>query len=307
MAFSSPSESHLKESKLDLRNKNLTPSQMERVKSLIIEGLISYQPFIFSDDLEVGVGFEFEEGRYAGLVHFPDLPKQLLASPELARRVLPIADKDRFRVANRRLATYYDKLVEQICVQVGGAATNTFLDVGCNTGYIPLKFALQGAKCAAGCDRQDFSKVFQLLNPILGTDAKFVHAWYKPEGHCINDIEQFDVVTSMAMVCHVSDPLHLLSSLGRISRKALFVWTLFSDDESNVVRYGDPRGDYFSDSFPYCFDNMTVPSVPLLKKSMELMGFSRIVELSVGAESGRYSWKGYPFRGFLGVREGTQK
>lgn len=289
---------------MDLRPNDLTQSQLDHVKSLVIEGLISYQPFIFSDDLEAGVGYEFEEGRYAGLVHFPDIPKDLLSSPELARRILPVDERQPFHDANRRLAAFYDTLVNQIASEVGGVRSNTFLDVGCNNGYIPLSFSLLGAASATGYDRQDFSKIFDLLNPILGTNARFVHAWYDPAEHAIPNLEMFDVVTSMAMVCHVSDPLHLLSSLGKIARKALFVWTLVSEDDSNVIRYGDPRGDYPADSFPFCFDNLTVLSVPILKKSMELLGFSRIIELPLGENIPRYSWKGYSFRGFLAIREG---
>ena len=287
---------------MDLRPHTLTQLQLDHVKSLVIEGLISYQPFIFSDDLEVGVGYEFEEGRFAGLVYFPDIPQELLSSPELARRVLPVDERQSFHEANRRLAAFYDTLVNQIASEVGGVVSNSFLDVGCNNGYISLSFSLLGAASAIGYDRQDFSKVFDLFNSILESNARFVHAWYDPTKHALTNLDAFDVVTSMAMVCHVSDPLHLLSSLGKIARKALFVWTLVSEDDSNVIHYGDPRGDYPTDLFPFCFDNLTVLSVPLLRKSMELMGFSRIIELPLGENIPKYSWKGYSFRGFLAIR-----
>ena len=261
---------------MDFRDKALDDNKIDEAKKFIIEGLISYQPFVFSDNLEVGVGFEFEQQRYVGLVHYPDIPEHLRASPELARRLL--ADHT-----------------------AGGIDNNSFLDVGCNNGYIPISFSQRGAKRATGCDRQDFSRVFNFLNSIQGTNAEFIHAWYEPQQHRIAGVEAFDVVTSMAMLCHVSDPLHLLAELGRLSKNALFVWTLFNHDDSNVVRYGTPRGDYPGDVFPYCFDNLTAISVPLFHKSMELMGFSKIIELPV-PQIHSYAWNGYPFRGFLAIR-----
>ncbi|MBK7413926.1 MAG: methyltransferase domain-containing protein [Dechloromonas sp.] len=287
---------------MDFRDKALDDNKIDEAKKFIIEGLISYQPFVFSDNLEVGVGFEFEQQRYAGLVHYPDIPEHLRASPELARRLLADRNRTEFHLANRRLADFYDSLVEQIIDHTaGGIDNNSFLDVGCNNGYIPISFSQRGAKRATGCDRQDFSRVFNFLNSIQGTNAEFIHAWYEPQQHRIAGVEAFDVVTSMAMLCHVSDPLHLLAELGRLSKNALFVWTLFNHDDSNVVRYGTPRGDYPGDVFPYCFDNLTAISVPLFHKSMELMGFSKIIELPV-PQIHSYAWNGYPFRGFLAIR-----
>lgn len=287
---------------MDFRDKQLDEATLDEVRALIIEGLISYQPFIFAEDLEAGVGYEFQEGHFAGLVHFPEMPEPLRSSPELARRLLPANKKGPFREANRQLASFYDHIIDWIIREVGGGDGLGFLDVGCNNGYLPIGFANRNVARAAGCDRQDFSRVFQLLNRINSGEAEFIHAWYEPSTHRIDGVSPFDVVTSMAMLCHVSDPLHLLNALGSISRKALFVWTLFSDDEGNVVRYGDPRGDYPGDRFPYCFDNMTVPSVSLFRRSAELMGFSRVVELPALSGVPGYSWKGYPFRGFLALR-----
>ena len=288
---------------MDFRDKQLDEATLDEVRKLIIEGLISYQPFIFADGLEVGVGYEFQEGSFAGLVHFPEMPEPMKSSPELARRLLPADKKEAFREANRRLAFFYEHIIDWIVAQVGPTDDLSFLDVGCNNGFLPTGFANRRAARAAGCDRQDFSRVFDLLNRINGCKAEFIHAWYEPSLHRIEGVNQFDVVTSMAMLCHVSDPLHLLNALGNLSRKALFVWTLFSNDEGNVIRYGDPRGDYPGDRFPYCFDNMTIPSVALFRKSAELLGFSRVIELPAFEGATGYSWKGYPFRGFLALKD----
>ena len=104
------------------------------------------------------------------------------------------------------------------------------------------------------------------------------------------------------MVCHVSDPMHLMSELGKLARKALFIWTIVNDDQIMTCHYGEPRGDYGSDGFPYCFDNMVCPSVPLIRRSMEMMGFGKCVEIHPPAGHPGYGWRDYPFRGFLGLR-----
>lgn len=275
---------------------------VDAAKAMAIEGLISYQPLLFADDFEVGVGLEFEEGRYLGLVHYPDIPAGLLESPELARRILPIALRDRFSAANRRLAEFYDSQIDEIARVAGDVRSLSFLDVGCNNGYLPIRLSQRGAALAAGCDRQDFSRVFSLLNGILDTRAEFIQAWYEPSRHGIDGVPSFDVVSTMAMVCHVADPLHLIRSLSSIATRALFVWTLVSDDDEYVVRYGEPRGDYPTDGFPYCFDNMTVLSAPLMRRSLELCGFGTVVEIPAHPRQPSYGWKGVPFRGFMGIR-----
>lgn len=287
---------------MELSGKIITPAALVTAKQLAIEGLLTYQPFVFAHDFEVGVGYEFERGSYDGLIYCPDIDQDMLRSPQLRRLMVAPEKYAAYHAANRRLARYYDYLADRIVDIVGGAAGNTFLDVGCNTGYFPQSFALRGAKLAVGCDRQDFSRPFALLNTILGTDAKFVKRWYEPERHVINGLDQFDVVMSMALVCHVADPLHLVAAMGKLARKALFVWTLINNDANYTCHYGEPRGDYPGDLFPYCFDNVVCPSASLMRRSMELMGFKEVLEIPAPPNHPDYAWLDYPFRGFLGLR-----
>ncbi len=288
---------------MDFRALSIPAPTLEHAKRLAVQGLLTYQPFIFDDTLETGVGLEFAVGHYCGLVHYPDIPQHWLASPELRRLIL---DPDRhleFRAANERLRALYDHCVSTIIEAVGDVRNTSFLDVGCNTGYFPQSFARHGAALAAGCDRQDFSDVFALLNGILETDARFLNTSYDPRRHVIPDLEPFDVVTSFAVLCHTSDPLFHLACLGRLARKALLVWTLVNEDDRHTVHYGEPRGDYPDDAFPICFDNLVCPSDSLMMRSMDLMGFKNVIRLpDLDTPSFQYTWKGYPFRGYLGLR-----
>jgi SAM-dependent methyltransferase len=287
---------------MDLSGYDLDTGKIDAARRLSVEGLLTYQPFLFSPDFEVGVGYEFEQNRYAGLVYYPDIDPKLLESPSLRRIIVDPAHHAEFHAANRRLADYYDCLVEQVVDAVGGARGHSFLDVGCNAGYFPQAFALRGARVAAGCDRQDFSKTFSLINSITRANAQFLRAWYEPSRHSIEGLSKFDVVMSMAMLCHVADPLHLLSALAKLADKALFVWTLVNSDEQYTCHYGEPRQDYPSDAFPYCFDNKVCPSVPLLRRSLALLGFSQISQVREPPGHPSYTWQGYRFSGFIAVR-----
>ena len=103
------------------------------------------------------------------------------------------------------------------------------------------------------------------------------------------------------MICHLSDPLHFLAALGEMARKAIFVWTSVTDDDDYCIRLGEPNKYYTEDRFPWCFDNITRLSDKLLRKSLELMGFTEIHELK-NPEGGM----SVPFvsynRGYLAIR-----
>ena len=55
---------------MDLRECISNEDQLHRVKQLIVAGLFNYQPFIFSNDLEVGAGYEFLDGEFYSEVKF---------------------------------------------------------------------------------------------------------------------------------------------------------------------------------------------------------------------------------------------
>lgn len=289
---------------MDLRGRNVPKDTLDALKALVIRGKFGYQPFVFNETFETGVGYEFEQNHYAGLVYFPDIAPQHLQSPSIRRLIFDDAiNLPSYRAANQRLRQLYDYFVDVICDAVGDVASSSFLDVGCNTGYFPLSFSLRGASWAAGCDREDFSEVFSLLNGVLGTKAQFIRTHYDPAVHTIPRAKPVDAVFSSAVLCHTSDPLQHLATLGALSRKVLFVWTILNDDPGYTIHFGEPRGDYPQDSFPICFDNKVCPSLSLVKRSFALMGFREVREVPA-LDSGmpEYSWHGYRFRGVLGIR-----
>lgn len=242
---------------MDLRPYDLDEKTLELAKKYSIQGLITYQPFIYADTFETGVGMEFEVGSWDGLVYYPDFDQEAVQRNRFWSRIMvDPARYDEFHHANSRLRKYYDSIVDTICVALGGDISDlSFLDVGCKNGYFSQSIALRNAKWAGGVDRQDFSMVFDLLNGIPGTNAHYIPAKYDPMRHVIDGVDSVDVVTSLAVLCHTSDPLFHLHELGQLAKKALFVWTIVSDDEKYVVHYGEPRGDYPEDNFPICFDN----------------------------------------------------
>ena len=291
---------------MDLR-KYISNNQLEKAKKLIIEGVLGYQPFVFSENLETGVGLEFEKGEYLGLAYYPDIDNELISnSPSLKRLILDAKHFNSFHKANANLSLLYDTFIDEICQKVGDVANTTFLDVGCNSGYFPLSFAMKGAKEAAGCDREySFAKTINLLNQITGTDVVFLKKHYDSKIHTIANCKPYDVVTCVTVLMHISDTLFFLNTIGSLAKKALFIWTQLNDDPNNTIHYPDePRGVYKDDKFPLCFDYKIHPSVPLIYKSLELMGFKEFYEFPTNDEIFySYSLNGCNFyKGILALR-----
>jgi len=255
--------------------------QIERAQKLVTKGLINYQPYIFAEDLQTGVGFEFVTGKEgAGLVYWPTIDHQLLASPDMKRFIISNDNAHEFEKANEKLRITYNHFIDEICEHIGNVSKTTFADIGCNSGYFPVSFSLRGANKSVGYDRENYTESFELLNEILGTNASFIPLGYELVNASISSSEKYDVAISMMVLCHLSDALRHLSFLGSIARKAIFIWTLITDDDDYRIIYGEPNKYYRHDKFPFCFDNLIRPSVKLLYKSLELMGFTQIYEIS---------------------------
>ena len=237
---------------------------------------------------------------------------------------------EQFADYNQRLRVLYEIFIDEIAERVGPINRLSFLDVGCCSGYFPVSFAHRGSPLAVGFDRIDYTPTFELLNGIVGTNARFVHKPYRgvkfiPGGrlrwlrvlrHELAELspfkhwttrknsgipEQFDIVISIAVLVHLSDPLQHLAYLGELARKAILVWTYTSQEENDLlIRYQSHNRYYPDDKFPYCFDVMQI-SPPLLRKSLELMGFTEIHQIQNRPEGMPDYWFNQQ-RGYLAIR-----
>ena len=259
---------------MDLRSL-ASSKQVERAKHLAMRGLFNYQPFQLSDGFYCGAGLSIVQGFRADppTVYCPSLDPAM--SEYAASALAKPADKDEFLQTNEALAGFYDGVIKQITEHLGGVAGMSVLDVGCNAGYFPISFSRAGSAQSIGYDRVDYTETLALLNEICGTRAKF-QIW--DYDGALKAKEQHDLVLSVAVLVHLSEPLRHLAWLGSAAKKALFVLTPCHGDDDLSIRYHTVNR-YYSNKFPNCFD-VTTLSRKLLYLAFEQMGFSKVVELS---------------------------
>lgn len=294
---------------MDLRPYQPSREQIQEASELACRGLICYQPFEFSDGLITGAGYEFAKvAEGAGMVYLKDLPPRVdRASDFVQRHLIAPEILNEFRDFNRRLAVLYDSIIDLIVEKIGDPKALTFADVGSCTGYFPYSFALRGAKRAVGFDAVDYRRAYRLMNSILRTKAEFRHQAYNSESGAIRNAGTFDVCTSIAVLVHLSDPLQHLAFLGKMARRALFVWTYTSENEEDhlAIHYQSQNRYYKSTRFPYCFDVMQI-SPALLRRSLELMGFTEIHQLK-NCPAGMPDYWFERQRGYLAIRPNSAK
>lgn len=265
---------------MDLRTFDQTQEHRRLMRYFSCRGLFCYQPFIFADDLEVGAGYEFSEaGEMAGMVYCPDVPPEDQGTDKIDRLLVDPAKRDLFRAENAKLRALYDHMVDFVIDHVGSGDGMSMAEVGCNTGYFPQSFSRRGYQTAVGYDRTDFSRAFQWLNEVLGTNATFIKGGYNQETRTLVGEDQYDVVFSVAVLCHMSEPLQHLTLLGRMAKKALFVWVPTDNKETErTIRFNSNNRYDLAAVFPYNFDFVTL-SKPLIEDSLRMMGFTKIVPI----------------------------
>ena len=284
---------------MDLRG-TATAKQINAARSLALRGLLNYQPIMFDEGLAVGSGLSVAAGfkENPPSVWCPEAMPLADTNEYAASALVRPQQRDAFYAANQRMRRYYDAMVDHVVAGIGSLRGLSVLDVGCNSGYFPVAFARQGAARVLGLDRVDYSPTIALLNDICGTRVKF-RTW-SYDGSVVAG-EQFDVVTSIAVLVHLSDPLHHLAWLGSSARKALFVFTPAHRDDDYSVRYHTVNR-YYADRFPYCFDVTTV-SRKLLRLAFEQMGFTKVSEFRMPSDAMPEEWD-QDHIGLLGIREG---
>ena len=185
-------------------------------------------------------------------------------------------------------------MVDQIVEKLGGVDETVGARSGVQRRLFSRVVRARGRAEAVGFDRVDYSDSFALLNEVCGTNARFRQWSYNGE---VEAEEKFDLVLSVAVLVHLSDPLHHLAWLGSAAKKALFAFTPCHTDDDYSVRYHTVNR-YYADRFPYCFDVTTV-SRKLLRLAFEQMGFSEIIEITT--EPMPPSWSKVHL-GLLGLR-----
>jgi SAM-dependent methyltransferase len=283
---------------MDLRGKDLTPRQLQSLHEFIVKRTLNYQPFLFTDDLEVGAGQHFIQGaQNTNLVRW--------TTPDPRVRDLLTTEPELFTKSNAHLRSIYELMLDFITAQLKDIRGLSFAEIGCNTGYLLFGLALRGARRCLGfdyCPRQD---VFATLNEILGTACEFQFGEWDSLSHELKPapMPEVDVGLSVAVTCHLADPIHHLAYLCDHCRKAVFVWGPVTYEDRLVLSFG-PLSKYASDlDWPLNFDAEVRFSVPLLRLSLAQAGFEEIHELEP-PDSLPEEWKGW-FRaqkGYFAVR-----
>jgi hypothetical protein len=271
---------------MDLRSLVRTQADVREAKSLIVQEHFFYQPFRIADDLEVGGGYEFIYRRPgAGMVYWPAYERERDRFPGPPLKTIDPVLVSEFQAANDGIRKVYDGFIEQISGHIAAIQSKSFADVGCFNGYMPVGFALRGARQAVGYDQHDHSGSFRFLNRLLGTNARFVHGRYDFVDGAIAGCALHDIVISMSVLQHMTEPFRHLHFLRSITREALFLMTNVWDDDEYLMRYGEPNAT--SDfAYPWCFDNSVYLSEKLLRKALEKAGFTRIVDLEFRLPAG---------------------
>lgn len=250
---------------MDLRPYNLSPKQIDEAARVL-----SYQPFIISDDLQTGVAYSWLYDDEGG--------RRVYQQREFVfdRRHCAAEVWAKAEDANRRLRTMYDDWLDVIAERLPGASV---LEIGCNTGYLLAGAQLRGMAPCTGVDPGNYARSVAFLNKTLGTRVRFRRAAYDSWKHRVRWLAPHDLVIASAVMQHISDPLYFLAFLGRMAKKALFLFSGMGDTDLLQIYYAEPNRFDKSTRFPVCFDNDVGLSRGLLMKSLDLLGFKEIVEI----------------------------
>lgn len=246
---------------MDLREFGLTPEQIEAGCTVL-----TYQPFILSDDIQTGAAFSWcncADPRFPGgfVFHRQQRGEQWNAITQ----------------CNARQRRMYDGLIRFIAERFPG---KTLLDVACNNGYFPVRAELFGMAPSTGMDMGgQHQKSIALLNSVCGTHAAFVHAAYDSASRRAPLDDTYDVVVASAILCHLPDPLDFLTFLASKARRAIFFWGQILDTDHLLVSYQPPHHALHERPFPFSFNSNTRISRGLIELSFQQLGFESVEEV----------------------------
>lgn len=265
---------------MDLRRFRPSEAQQRRAA-----GVLGYQPFIISDDVQTGVAYSWLHSRDPRV------------KPPLVFRRGGEHDWALVTDANRRLGAIYDDLLDEAARRF---PKGSLLDVACNNGYFPVGAELRGMRGTGSDVGRAYWFSIRVLNDIAGTSARFRRYVYHPGKHSLRAWSRhgprvrgrYDVVVASAIMCHIPDPLHFLAELARLGEAILF-WGQVVDSEHFLVAYNPPHAALSGfHAFPTCFNDNTRLSRGLFYKALELLGFRDIAEIPE-----RDSWLHLPAAG----------
>jgi predicted O-methyltransferase YrrM len=260
---------------MDLRNKNLSSEDIERAKRLIVEKQFWYQPFIFSNPLEVGEGQNFCD-RYSKSSNVYWEGSDIQIQSDLAD------DLSHFRECNNKLRKLYEYYLDVLVSNLGNDIHDLeFAEVGCNSGYFLHGLALRGAKKCKGYDMGNFKQAFEWFNHVFGLHNEFHFAEWDKLNHCLNhvDFPVVDVTLTAHVLVHLPDPLHHLAYLCDHTKKAIFILTFFNQHTDLSLSFGNPSKYIHDLDYPVNFDNGVSFSVPLLELALKQSGFEEIIQV----------------------------
>lgn len=249
---------------MDLRNLNLSRHDVEAIR-----GLFMYQPFFLRDGLQSGIAYDWSHGGGVCQVEQSQVDK---------------ATWDAFSAANQELRAAYEGWLDVIASECGDLAGASVIDTACAEGYFLHGLAKRGAGRCVGYDLSPrVVETNRFLNKALGNEVEAKAIPYDMRKHTIPGVEPADIVISSAIMVHLSDPTYYLEFLGSITKKLLFLYSIFDDTEELTITYERPRAYHDMEAkFPLCFSGQTKISVGLLKFAFAEMGFSRVLELLPG-------------------------
>lgn len=309
---------------MDLRPYKLTDNQIDTAISFIKKDLLCYQPYILRDTLEVGEGQNFHDGYDRKQIY----KNNVYADYDLGLGRPQASDLAHFRACNADYRKLYESFADQLVAHFGAEfPALRFAEIGTNSGLHLFNLATRGAKHCIGYDWNDMSGLFRWLNEILGTQVNFKQTIWNRFTHELEGVPDAtaDVMISSVVLNHQVDYLQHLAFLCDNAKRAVFLWVLTepSDADDGVeaawqyraskkyyISYCEPNAlhplrdskDWPGNPFPTCYDHGICISEPLLKRSLQYLGFDEIHDMKIPDVAPGWQPFVQGFRPYLAIR-----
>jgi SAM-dependent methyltransferase len=278
---------------MDLRPYIKNQSQILKGIELIKSNELFYQPFIITDNLEVGEGQNFCD-QYKDVTSVFDLNVYAEEIDFGDKKLAP--NKDYFRKCNEQYRYMYDYVATSIKNLLNDDISNTsFAEIGCNTGLNLFNLAKMGAKSCIGYDWNNLTATFSWLNDILGTNVQFKQGIWDNLYHKFTtlNVPQVDVMINTIYTNHQCDPLQFLSYICDRAKKGVFLWVLVdtNDDGYRIEFPHEPHDILVNGSlFPMCINNGVTFSRKLFIQSLKSLGFGEVTQLNPNMENNKLKY-----------------